>query len=326
MTDFKNGQELLEVCKKKQCSISEVMKQREIEGTSSTKKEVEDKMRKALAIMKEAVRKPLEDPKPSMSGLIGGEAKQITGYRESGTNVCGTFMNKLIAYSMAVLEVNASMGVIVAAPTAGSSGVVPGVLLALQEEKGFSDEQMTDALFHTAAIGYLLMNLFSTSSNLSGDVCSTLFGSTSILTLTKSEVWLCAVLSVAVVAVFVLCYNKIFAVTFDENFAKAVGTKADLYNLLIAVTIAVVIVLAMNLVGSLLISALVVFPALSAMRVCKNFRAVTICAAVLSVCCAALGILISILAGTPVGSTIVAVDIFAFLFLSGISRLGGIRR
>lgn len=157
MTDFKNGQELLEVCKKKRCSISEVMKQREIEGTSSTKKEVEDKMRKALAIMKEAVRKPLEDPKPSMSGLIGGEAKQITGYRESGTNVCGTFMNKLIAYSMAVLEVNASMGVIVAAPTAGSSGVVPGVLLALQEEKGFSDEQMTDALFHTAAIGYLLM-------------------------------------------------------------------------------------------------------------------------------------------------------------------------
>ena len=153
MTDFKNGQELLEVCKKTQCSISEVMKQREIEGTSSTQKEVEDKMRKALAIMKEAVRKPLEDPKPSMSGLIGGEAKQITGYRESGKNVCGTFMNKLIAYSMAVLEVNASMGVIVAAPTAGSSGVVPGVLLALQEEKGFTDEQMVDALFHTAAIG-----------------------------------------------------------------------------------------------------------------------------------------------------------------------------
>ena len=112
MTDFKNGQELLEVCKKTQCSISEVMKQREIEGTSSTQKEVEDKMRKALAIMKEAVRKPLEDPKPSMSGLIGGEAKQITGYRENGKNVCGTFMNKLIAYSMAVLEVNASMGVI----------------------------------------------------------------------------------------------------------------------------------------------------------------------------------------------------------------------
>ena len=175
------------------------------------------------------------------------------------------------------------------------------------------------------AIGYLLMNLFSTSPNISGDVCSTLFGSTSILTLTEGEVWLCAILSVVVVAVFILFYNKIFAVTFDENFAKAVGTKADLYNLLIAITIAVVIVLAMNLVGSLLISALVIFPALSAMRVYKNFRAVTICAAVLSVCCAALGILISILAGTPVGSTIVAVDIFAFLIFSGISRLGGIR-
>ena len=156
MTDFKNGQELLEVCKKKQCSISEVMKQREIEGTSSTKKEVEDKMRKALAIMKEAVRKPLEDPKPSMSGLIGGEAKQITGYRESGTNVCGTFMNKLIAYSMAVLEVNASMGVIVAAPTAGSSGVIPGVCCSLQENYGFTDEEICQALFNAAAVGYLI--------------------------------------------------------------------------------------------------------------------------------------------------------------------------
>ena len=173
------------------------------------------------------------------------------------------------------------------------------------------------------AIGYLLMNLFSTSSNLSGDVCSTLFGSTSILTLTKNEVWLCAVLSVIVVAVFILFYNKIFAVTFDESFTKAVGTKADLYNLLIAITIAVVIVLAMNLVGSLLISALVIFPALSAMRVYKNFHAVTICSATLSVCCAALGILISILVGTPVGSTIVAVDIAAFLVFSMIGRVKG---
>ena len=173
------------------------------------------------------------------------------------------------------------------------------------------------------AIGYLLMNLFSTSSNLSGDVCSTLFGSTSILTLTKNEVWLCAVLSVVVVTIFILFYNKIFAVTFDESFAKAVGIKADLYNLLIAITIAVVIVLAMNLVGSLLISALVIFPSLSAMRVYKNFRAVTICSAVLSVCCAALGILISILAGTPVGSTIVAVDIAAFIVFSLAGRIRG---
>ena len=174
------------------------------------------------------------------------------------------------------------------------------------------------------AIGYLLMNLFSASSNLSGDVCVTLFGSTSILTLSQSEVRLCVSLSAAVVAVFLLFYNKIFAVTFDEDFAKAVGTKADLYNLLLAVTTAVVIVLAMNLVGSLLISALVIFPALSAMRVFQSFRAVTVCSAVLSVSCAALGILIAILAGTPVGSTIVAVDILAFLLCSAIGRvLGG---
>ena len=170
------------------------------------------------------------------------------------------------------------------------------------------------------AIGYLLMNIFSTSSNLSGDVCSTLFGSTSILTLSKSEVWLCAGLSVVVVAVFLLYYNKIFAVTFDEDFAKAVGTKADLYNLLLAVIVAVVIVLAMNLVGSLLISALVIFPALSAMRLFQNFRSVTVCSAILSVSCAVLGILVSILAGTPVGSTIVAADILAFLVCSALGR------
>lgn len=173
------------------------------------------------------------------------------------------------------------------------------------------------------AVGYLLMNLFSTSSNLSGDVCSTLFGSTSILTLSSAEVWLCVGMSALVAAVFVLFYNKIFAVTFDENFARATGTKAGLYNLLIAVVTAVIIVLAMNLVGSLLISALVIFPALSAMRVFKSFRSVTICAAVLSVFCALFGILASILAGTPVGSTIVAVQIvlfFVFLLIGGLKR------
>ena len=173
------------------------------------------------------------------------------------------------------------------------------------------------------AIGYLLMNLFSTSPNISGDVCSTLFGSTSILTLTKGEVWLCAILTVVVVAIFILFYNKIFAVTFDENFARATGTKANAYNLLIAVVIAVIIVLAMNLVGSLLISALVIFPALSAMRLFKSFRSVTISAAVLSVLSATAGILISILAGTPVGSTIVAVDIAVFLISYGIGRITG---
>ena len=162
------------------------------------------------------------------------------------------------------------------------------------------------------ANGYLLMNIFSTSSNLSGDVCSTLFGSTSILTLAKNEVWLCVGMSVLVVTVFILFYNKIFAVTFDEDFARATGTKAGLYNLLIAVVVAVIIVLAMNLVGSLLISALVIFPALSAMRVFKSFKAVTICSAALSVFCAFTGMLISILGGTPVGSTVVAMDMLAF--------------
>lgn len=177
------------------------------------------------------------------------------------------------------------------------------------------------------AVGYLLMNLFSSSTNLSGDVCSTLFGSASILTLTRTEVWLCVALSVSVVVLFVLFYNKIFAVTFDENFAKATGTKANLYNLLIALIIAVIIVLAMNLVGSLLISALVIFPALSAMRVFRSFKSVTICSAVLSVICALAGILISILQGTPVGSTIVAVDILAFILFSIAGVIyGGIRK
>ena len=171
------------------------------------------------------------------------------------------------------------------------------------------------------AIGYLIMNLFSASSNVSGDVCSILFGSTSILTLTQGEVWLCAILSLVVIAIFILFYNKIFAVTFDENFALSAGTNANAYNLLIAIVIAVIIVLAMNLVGSLLISALVIFPALSAMRVFQNFRAVTICSAVLSVICAFLGILVSILASTPVGSTIVAVNIVAFALFCAVGKL-----
>lgn len=173
------------------------------------------------------------------------------------------------------------------------------------------------------AIGYLLMNLFSTGPNLSGDVCSTLFGSTSILTLTKGQVVLCSVLSVIVVVVFIMFYQKIFCVTFDETFAKATGMKTDFYNLLIAVITAVIIVLAMNLVGSLLISALVIFPALSAMRVYKTFFRVTICSVVLSVLCAVIGILLSILAGTPVGSTIVAIDIVAFMISYVVGKMAG---
>lgn len=162
------------------------------------------------------------------------------------------------------------------------------------------------------AIGYLLMNIFSTSANISGDVCTTLFGSTSILTLKTEEVYLCVILSATVLAAFVLFYHKIFAITFDENFARATGVNTTLFNLLIAIIVAVIIVLAMNLVGALLVSALVVFPALSAMRVFKSFFAVTVAAAIISVVCSLVGILVAILAGTPVGSTIVAADIVAF--------------
>lgn len=174
------------------------------------------------------------------------------------------------------------------------------------------------------ALGYLLMNVFSTSTNLSGDVCSTLFGSTSILTLKQREVILCAILSVVVVTLFVVFYNRIFAVTFDENFAKAAGTRVNGYNLLIAVIVAVVIVLAMHWVGSLLVSALIIFPALSAMRIFRSFFSVTIFSAVLSVVCAGAGILLSILYGTPVGSTIVAADIVAFLVCWVIGKAAGV--
>lgn len=174
------------------------------------------------------------------------------------------------------------------------------------------------------AIGYLLMNLFSKSSNLSGDVCTTLFGSTSILTLKPADVWVCIGMSVLVIIIFILFYHKIFAVTFDESFAAATGTNAGSYNLLIAVITALVIVLAMNLVGSLLISALVIFPALSAMRIFKTFKGVVLCSVIISVICSTLGMLISILAGTPVGSTIVAAHITAFgLFHFAGSLFGG---
>ena len=162
-------------------------------------------------------------------------------------------------------------------------------------------------------LGYLILNLFPHSANLAGDICTTLFGSTLILTLSRTDVWLSVALSVLVIVVFVLFYHKIFAVTFDEDFATATGVKANVYNLILAVIIAVVIVLAINLVGTLLISALIIFPALSAMRVFKSFLSVTICSVVISIVYASLGILISILAETPVGSTIVATQIAGFL-------------
>ncbi|MGN0614620.1 metal ABC transporter permease [Ruminococcus flavefaciens] len=181
------------------------------------------------------------------------------------------------------------------------------------------------------ALGYMLMNIASqsgsgrTSGNVTADVCSTLFGSTAILTLSIADVWICVGMSVIVIAVFLIFYNKIFAVTFDESFAKATGIRSDLYNLLIAVVIAMIIVIAMNFVGSLLISALIIFPALSAMRVFKSFRSVIICSVIISLLCAFFGIIISILAGTPVGSTIVSADIivfFIFCLTSFILRRG----
>ena len=163
------------------------------------------------------------------------------------------------------------------------------------------------------AIGYMLMNIFSSKANVSGDVCSTLFGSTSILTLTKKEVTISLVMSIVVLLVFVLMYNRLFAVTFDENFVRGTGLKADFYNLVIAVIIAIIIVLGMNLVGSLLISALIIFPTLLAMRVMKNFKGVVIFSAVSSVICAFFGMVISIWFSTPVGATIVVVDLCVFI-------------
>lgn len=173
------------------------------------------------------------------------------------------------------------------------------------------------------AVGYLLLNVFSSSANVSGDVCSTLFGATLILTLSTADVALCIVLSAAVVAAFVLLYNKIFAVTFDENFAAATGTRAEVYNIVIAVITAVIIVLAMNLVGSLLISALIIFPAICAMRIFKSFRAVTVCAAVVAVVCAAVGIVVSVLTSAPVGPSVVMTNILAFGIFSIIGKCVG---
>lgn len=169
------------------------------------------------------------------------------------------------------------------------------------------------------AFGYLLMNIFSTSANISGDVCSTLFGSTSILTLKEEEVWLCVGLSVMVVLFFIFFYHRIFDVTFDDNFARTTGTKVDVYNLIIAIIIAVIVVLAMKLVGSLLISALIIFPALSTMNIFCSFKKVMIFSAIISVVSALSGMIISILAGTPVGATIVCVNVvvFAVCYLLG---------
>jgi len=222
--------------------------------------------------------------------------------------------------AMAVAGVlNLTNDMIVAMPITILSAIL--LLRTGQNAKIKGDAAIAMISVGALAFGYLIMNVFSTSANLSGDVCSTLFGSTSILTLKGTEVWLCMVLSLVVVVTFILFYNRIFAVTFDENFAKATGTRTEIYNLIIAVITAVIIVLAMNLVGSLLISALVIFPALSAMKLFKSFKSVTICSVVLSVVCALAGMVISIITGPPVGSTIVAADMVVFGICCLIGRL-----
>lgn len=199
--------------------------------------------------------------------------------------------------------------------------IISAILLLKQGQnaKINGDAKIAMISVGSLALGYLLLNVTSVSANISADVCTTLFGSTSILTLTKGEVWLCVILSLLVVVIFALMYNRIFAITFDETFAQSTGMNTELYNLGLATVIAVIIVLAMNLVGSLLISALVIFPAVTSMQVFKSFKMVTISSAVISVVCAAIGLIIAILYGTPVGSTIVAADLVAFVIFYVIS-------
>lgn len=155
--DFRNGSELLDLCKQEDCLISRVMRRRECELGEIAPDRVEAKMARALEIMRESATQPLKNPVRSMGGLIGGEAKHLAAHAAKKKNLCGPVLQKAITYAMGVLEVNASMGLIVAAPTAGSSGVVPGLLLALQEEYHISDERLLDGLFNAGAVGYLAM-------------------------------------------------------------------------------------------------------------------------------------------------------------------------
>lgn len=173
------------------------------------------------------------------------------------------------------------------------------------------------------AVGYLLLSVFPTSSNVAGDVCSTLFASASILYLDTADVIFCALLSVGVTVLFVIFYNKIFTVTFDEDFSRAVGIRASAYNLLVAVVTAVVIVLAMRLVGSLLISALVIIPALSAMRLAKSFRGVVVTSCVLAVASTSLGFVLALAFDLPIGPAIAATGLVSFLVCTVIGRIRG---
>ena len=155
--DFKNAKELLALCREKNLPISEVMRQREILLGETTAEIVDQRMDRVLEIMKDAAFSPIKDPVISMGGLIGGEARRLCEFHDLGKSLCGDVLGKGITYAMATLETNASMGLIVASPTAGSAGIVPGLMLALQEVYGFSDEKIRQALFNAGAIGYLAM-------------------------------------------------------------------------------------------------------------------------------------------------------------------------
>ena len=155
--DFKNAKELLTLCQDHQLPISEIMRQREIIVGETTDESVNSRMARVLEIMKDAAFSPVKTPVKSMGGLIGGEAQKLSRHLASGKGICGNVLEKAITYAMATLETNASMGLIVASPTAGSAGIVPGLLLALQEVYDFSDEDIQKALFNAGAIGYLAM-------------------------------------------------------------------------------------------------------------------------------------------------------------------------
>lgn len=155
--DFKSAKELLELCRQEQCPISEIMRRRECALGETSRDVVDHRMARALEIMRSSATTPLKNPVRSMGGLIGGEAKKLSSHAAKGKAICGDVLARAIAYAVAVLEVNASMGLIVAAPTAGSSGVVPGLLLALQDCYKISDDRLIDALFNAGAIGYLAM-------------------------------------------------------------------------------------------------------------------------------------------------------------------------
>ena len=201
--------------------------------------------------------------------------------------------------------------------------IISAILLLRTSNNSKIKGDQAIALISVGALsfGYLIMNVFPATGNVSQDVCTTLFGASSILTLSLTDVIISISLSIAVIIVFILLYNKIFLVTFDESFAVATGLNADLYNTFLATITAIVIVLAMNLVGSLLISALIIFPVITSMRVFKNFKAVTILSCILSVICAIVGLLLSIVLGTPVGSTIVAVNVVVFFIFCIIGNI-----